>query len=94
MIWKICKQNCKINIKIEPWIAASASSIYGDPDVTLWANECLIMGSDGIEETLFSLDLLYDNLVGSVGEDLGDSDSPATDLNGFILYMRTLQLKG
>jgi hypothetical protein len=52
------------------------------------------MGSDGIEETLFSLDLLYDNLVGSVGEDLGDSDSPATDLNGFILYMRTLQLKG
>lgn len=74
--------------------AASASSIYGDPDVTLWANECLIMGSDGIEETLFSLDLLYDNLVGSVGEDLGDSDSPATDLNGFILYMRTLQLKG
>lgn len=70
--------------------------IHEDDEVMLWATETLINSADGIEQSLFSLNLLYDNIVGDVGRQLGSNDpeDPANRLTSFMQYMRTIQLKG
>jgi hypothetical protein len=65
--------------------------------VQAWAMEVLERDDDGMEQSLFSLHLLYDSIVGSVSNDILNSDEINSQfdlITSFQQYMRTLQLKG
>ena len=52
-------------------------------------------GADSIQQTLFNIDYLFENIVGDVGNQLRQSSqSNPAHLSAFLQFMRSLQLKG
>ena len=51
-----------------------SGSLREHPEVQAWAMEVLERDDDGMEQSLFSLHLLYDSIVGSVSNDILNSD--------------------
>ena len=51
--------------------------------------------ADSIQQTLFNIDYLFENIVGDVGHQLRQSaQSNPAHLTAFLQFMRSLQLKG